>query len=113
MDMPSGRPQFFAERSAYSNNIAIYFRVDARDGNAIHVPTNITFETLTENEFFNRVNPRPFLELRAEAAQQLMDELWRAGLRPAGGEGSAGQLGATERHLADMRALVFKTDAKA
>ncbi len=42
-------------------------------------------------------------------AQRLIDELWNAGLRPAGGIGSVGQLAATERHLADMRALVFET----
>lgn len=35
-----------------------------------------------------------------------MDELWAAGLRPSDGTGNAGQLGATERHLADMRAIV-------
>lgn len=39
----------------------------------------------------------PALTLEPEQAQALMDELWRTGLRP------------TERHLADMRALVFKT----
>ncbi len=46
--------------------------------------------------------------LTDEAAQQLMDELWRCGLRPTEGSGSAGSLAATERHLEDMRALVFK-----
>ena len=40
------------------------------------------------------------------AAQQLMDSLWDAGIRPAGAAGSAGQLSAVEKHLNDMRALV-------
>jgi hypothetical protein len=41
-------------------------------------------------------------------AQTLMDDLWRAGLRPTEGAGSAGALAATQRHLEDMRTLVFK-----
>lgn len=41
-------------------------------------------------------------------AQVLMDDLWHAGLRPTEGSGSAGALAATERHLEDMRTLVFK-----
>jgi hypothetical protein len=41
------------------------------------------------------------------AAQQLMDELWICGLRPSEGSGSAGSLAATERHLADMKKIVF------
>lgn len=38
-----------------------------------------------------------------------MDELWQAGIRPAEGAGSAGQMAATENHLQDMRTLVFHT----
>lgn len=49
---------------------------------------------------------RPFMTVGLDVAQQLMDELWRCGLRPTEGTGSAGGLAATERHLADMRALV-------
>jgi hypothetical protein len=43
-----------------------------------------------------------------EDAQRFIDELWNAGLRPSEGTGSAGSLAATQRHLDDMRALVFK-----
>jgi len=39
-------------------------------------------------------------------AQGLMESLWKTGIRPRSGEGSVGQLGATERHLSDMRTLV-------
>jgi len=42
------------------------------------------------------------------AAQVLMDDLWHAGIRPTEGTGSAGSLKATENHLQDMRAIVFK-----
>lgn len=55
------------------------------------------------------VSTEPTIRFEAEEAQSLMDELWRAGLRPTEGRGSAGSLAATERHLEDMRALVFKS----
>lgn len=48
------------------------------------------------------------LEIEPEVAQVLMDDLWRCGLRPTEGSGSAGALAATERHLEDMRTLVFE-----
>lgn len=50
----------------------------------------------------------PSGRLNTGDAQTLMDDLWRAGLRPTEGAGSAGALAATQRHLEDMRMLVFK-----
>jgi hypothetical protein len=43
--------------------------------------------------------------------QELMDALWRCGLRPTEGVGSVGALAATERHLKDMQRLVFDRPA--
>jgi hypothetical protein len=57
------------------------------------------------------VETAPTFSLRVDEAQQLMDELWRVGLRPSAGSGSAGAMAAVQAHLADMRALVFKGDA--
>ena len=48
---------------------------------------------------------QPTLSLRNDEAQLLMDELWRCGLRPTEGSGSAGSLAATEKHLQDMQAI--------
>lgn len=50
----------------------------------------------------------PTFHLSYEEAQQLMDDLWQCGLRPSEGTGSAGALAATQKHLEDMRKLVFK-----
>ena len=50
----------------------------------------------------------PTLSMTDDAAQQLMDNLWGAGLRPSDAKESAGALVATTRHLEDMRTLVFK-----
>jgi hypothetical protein len=52
----------------------------------------------------------PSFELQYEDAQTLMDDLWQAGLRPTEGSGSAGALAATQRHLEDMRTLVFSKE---
>jgi len=49
----------------------------------------------------------PTLEIMDHDAQQLMDDLWAAGLRPSEGTGSAGQLASVQKHLADMRAITF------
>lgn len=49
----------------------------------------------------------PFLILEEDQAQALMDALWKGGLRPTEGHGSAGQIGAIEKHLEDMRKIVF------
>ena len=49
----------------------------------------------------------PTMSLRNDEAQMLIDELWRCGLRPSEGSGSAGSLAATERHLKDMRAIAL------
>lgn len=63
--------------------------------------------TLKEHKHGDMIG-EPTLRLPADAARRLMDELWRLGVRPSNGEGSAGQLAATEKHLADMRRLVFE-----
>jgi hypothetical protein len=46
--------------------------------------------------------------LRNEEAQALMDDLWNSGIRPTEGAGTAGAMRATERHIADLRAVAFK-----
>jgi hypothetical protein len=50
----------------------------------------------------------PAITLNPNQAQELIDSLWQAGLRPTEGTGSAGSLKATENHLADMRKIAFK-----
>ncbi len=101
---------FFAERAIWSDQINIYFRqlTESFDGRkTVSFAETATLRTVTENEV--GTHTPPFLRLNEDAAQQLIDELWRVGFRPKEGTGSAGSLAATERHLEDMRALVFKT----
>jgi hypothetical protein len=49
----------------------------------------------------------PTAYLNRSMAQQLMDELYRAGVRPTEAADNAGELKGTKAHLADMRRLVF------
>lgn len=67
----------------------------------------VQFVALEPSEARSATHPLPTLSLHPDEAQTLMDELWRAGLRPTEGQGSAGQLVAVQRHLEDMRTLVF------
>lgn len=53
------------------------------------------------------VHFEPTFRLHPEVAQVLMDDLWRCGLRPTEGKGSAGALAATQRHLEDLRTIAF------
>ncbi len=53
------------------------------------------------------VSELPTFSLSYDDAQKLIDELWRCGLRPTEGTGSAGALAATQKHLDDMREIAF------
>jgi hypothetical protein len=55
----------------------------------------------------DELNPEFTVKLRFDEAQQLMDELWRAGVRPAATEASVGALAAVKYHLEDMRRIAF------
>lgn len=49
--------------------------------------------------------PDPLLRLSYPDAQLLLDQLVQCGIRPSGD--GVGAMGATERHLADMRKIAF------
>lgn len=52
----------------------------------------------------------PTLRLNPLVAQQLMDRLYQAGIRPTEQVDSAGELKAAKDHLEDLRSLVFGED---
>lgn len=99
--------EVWAERRAWSDSIEVVFGTRDDDGGMRTVAKPIEFVPVEPHGFVSE----PTLSLRTEDAQRLMDELWRCGLRPTEGTGSAGALAAVERHLEDMRRLVFKTRA--
>ena len=99
---------FFITRHPFGDGVGLHLMLRERgEVNQNSVATGIEFRRLSEGE--DGIAPNPILRLQNAEAQQLMDELWQAGFRPSEGTGSAGALAATQRHLEDMRALVFKT----
>jgi len=78
------------------------FGVDVLIRNGNSILSDVVFK-----EHNDEIVAIPNFNLNANNAQKLMDDLWIAGFRPSEGTGSAGALKATERHLADMRKIVF------
>ncbi len=93
-----------ASRHPWSYGINFLIYAECFDSKRKMVIKSIEFE-----DYEPHTETRETFNLRPEDAQALMDELWHAGIRPSSGEGSVGQIGATEKHLSDMRKLVEKT----
>lgn len=94
------------ERSLAQRGLQLWVAIDRVIGGAgsTLIAKPLEFEPMQEE---GAIWQRPTAVLELEVGQQLMDELWRAGLRPTEGSGSAGSMAATERHLEDMRTLVM------
>lgn len=90
-----------AERKVWTDSIDVYL-AEKRDGRLWVAQAPV----LTEQPAGSYAVP--FMQLTPSDAQRLIDELWNCGLRPSAGTGSAGALAATQKHLEDMRTLVFK-----
>lgn len=86
------------ERSAYRQAVDFY---------AFDPETKAYAEQFVMESRQPGVEASPSFSLDEMSAQGLMDELWRAGLRPTEGTGSAGALAATARHLEDMRKIAL------
>lgn len=89
-----------AQRELWNDAIAIHMA--ERKPFGLYVAQPATFVEQPEGSF-----SEPFMRLRIDDAQRLMDELWHCGVRPSEGTGSAGSLKATENHLADMKWIAF------
>ena len=99
----------FIEQSDFGASISV-FLLDAAHvtGRAIAAP--VVFKVFDDQEQHGLA---PTFEMTKSDAQRLMDELWKIGLRPSEGSGSAGSLAATERQLADMRTIAIGALASA
>ena len=82
-------------------------QISNRDGvRTVSLGLPMQFRVLTEKDMARQQEES--FRLSPSDAQQFMDELWRAGIRPTAGAGSVGQLAATEKHLEDLRKIAFK-----
>lgn len=92
-----------AEVTAFRRSVDLYVGDFDQHGGISQIAEPVVMRNHEEGT----VIPEPTVSLRFESAQRLMDELWRCGLRPTEGSGSAGSLAATERHLKDMQAIAM------
>jgi len=65
---------------------------------------NVQMETLSDDELRQPI--KPIMILSEESAQILMDDLWRAGLRPTVGTSPSGQINALENHVDSLQSIV-------
>ena len=72
------------------------------EGTKMYQATPLQFHSMEEGAAFEATTT-----LTPIMAQQLMDELYRAGVRPTEAADNTGELKGTKAHLADMRRLVF------
>ena len=91
-----------AEKVWYRNRIELAVIHKRQDGRA-DVGQPLTMKTIEPGELITE----PTMSLSFDEAQLLMDELWRCGIKPSEGTGSAGSLAATERHLKDMQTIAM------
>lgn len=101
--MSKRRLEVRAETRQFDRLVDLYVGEFDECGYVRMVAEPVVLRTIEDGEII----PDPTVSLRREAAQRLMDELWRCGLRPTEGSGSAGSLAATERHLKDMQAIAM------
>lgn len=99
--------KFYARRSSPWGDAVDLFAFARHDDSVRITAMPVTF--FSEDNSKVGTEAQPFMSVDRDSAQRLMDELWNVGLRPSEGSGSAGSLAATERHLADLRAIVQKT----
>lgn len=91
---------FRANSDAFRLNGNIELRIGREAGDGHDIVRPLQMERIAAGEYV-----APAVTLAPDEAQQLMDELWRCGIRPTEGRGSAGQLEAVQRHLEDMRRI--------
>ena len=89
-----------AEYSVFTDRINVF--VYQKTEKKIAVGKPLVFEQVEVGAICD-----PSFSLKKSEAQELVDELWRAGLRPSEGTGSAGAMAATERHLKDMQKIAI------
>lgn len=94
--------RFFLERVDFGERINMHMAVKGDNCERSSVAQPVIFVARTPGD----PPSLPMLQLTPEQAQSLMDELWTVGLRPTQGKQSEGKMGATSKHLEDMRAIV-------
>jgi hypothetical protein len=90
-----------AATSGFMRGVELAATIQGRDGKEYRLE-DVLIDPVPCKEGYRL---KPFLELTNEQAQQLMDDLYFAGVRPSDLRDSSGELKATKYHLEDMRQL--------
>lgn len=98
--------EFHLQQSFVHRGFALHIvHRGGRAGDEIGVARELVFERVPADQ---RAYTAPATIIRYDEAQQLIDELWRVGLRPSEGTGTAGSLRQAEDHIASLKAIAFK-----
>ncbi len=99
------RNLWYIERQIIMQELGVFHIVEGQHGNPDQL---VTFEATAHPMDSAVTNPHGASWRWTEGeAQQIMDGLWQAGIRPQNGTGSGAQVEALLAHLADLRALLF------
>lgn len=100
------RHDIYAELHNFGRYIGLHISMAyGPESKIIHVAQPLTYVDVDRDRM--ETGEQPAIQLTMADAQQLIDQLWKCGLRPSEGSGSAGALSAVERHLDDMRQIAF------
>jgi hypothetical protein len=94
----------FVEHEQLLQGLRLFIGDVDHAGNLKAVAASVTMVAIEPQQIL----PDWGIRLTKEAAQELMDNMYRCGVRPTAEEGNAGSLASTKYHLEDMRRLVFK-----
>lgn len=97
--------EFSAEYSAYTRRFSLFCRQTLYGGCAVARPV-IFDEVTTENEG-NIVEPMLLMDEGSNGAQNLIDALWQAGVRPSGKWDIDPVLEAKNENLEDLRRIIW------
>ncbi len=94
--------------ASFGDTAEVYMHGRSPDGRRA-IPARAQLEQLAPDDPRLDMHMEPFIRLKHDDLQRLMDALWHAGIRPSEGQGSAGQLAAVQAHLKDMQDITQKT----
>ena len=102
---PEGVQHFHLERNLQENNYSLYFALYFQDGK-VSLPHSLTMETIDQGVGELTPFKEPLIKLQQDSVQELLDELWRAGLRPSNVKSLDGQIEAMQHHIEDLRWII-------
>jgi hypothetical protein len=102
MNRTNYRTQYRCDRQGWMDSVGVYVFDEPNNGK-LTAWKMVPGDEIDQGDML----PPATMTLKLAQAQQLIDELWRVGLRPTEGSGSAGSLAATERHLKDMQGIAM------